>query len=142
MAKLTLQIVTQEKHMLTEIVDLVGVPAVGGELTILPHHLSLFTKLGTGEVKYQKGGKEISYVISGGFVDVSGGNTVMVLANSAIHSDEISIAKAQAAKERAENILREKHSSRESLLAEAELRRAILELNVARKKGYIKSKRV
>lgn len=140
MAKLTLQIVTQEKHMLTETVGYVSAPTPQGEITILPHHISLFTKLDTGEVHYKIGEREISYVISGGFMDVSGGKTVTILANSAIHSDEISVAKAEAAKERAENILREKHSQREAILAEAELRRSIMELNIARKKGHIKSR--
>ncbi|MFC1653459.1 ATP synthase F1 subunit epsilon [Patescibacteria group bacterium] len=138
-AKITLQVVTQEKHLLTEIVDSVSAPTVMGEVTVLPHHISMFTRLDAGEIKYVKAGKEISYVISGGFMDVSGGKTITVMADSAIHSDKINVAKAEAAKRRAEELLQDKQSQRELLLAEADLRRAIMELKVARKRGQIKS---
>ncbi|OGV93450.1 ATP synthase F1 subunit epsilon [Microgenomates group bacterium RIFCSPLOWO2_01_FULL_47_10] len=132
--KLTLQIITQESHLLTDIVDSVTAPTVMGEITILPHHISLFTRLDAGEVRYTKAGKEIDYVVSGGFMEVSGGNTVTILADSAIHADEINIAKAEAAKQRAESLLKEKTSQRDLLLAEADLRRAMMEIKVAKKR--------
>ena len=132
--KLTLQVITQEQHLLTDIVDAVTAPTVSGEVTILPHHISLFTKLQAGEVRYQKTGKEMSYVVSGGFMEVSGGKTVTILADSAINSEKINVAKAEAAKKRAEELLKEKTSTRDLILAEADLRRAIMELKVARKK--------
>lgn len=136
-AKLTLQVITQEEHLLTEIVDAVTAPAIEGEVTILPHHISLFTKLEAGELVYQKAGHKISYVVSGGFMEVAGGNTVTILADSAINSERINIAKAEEAKKRAEELLKEKTSQRELLLAEADLRRAIMELKVARKKKSV-----
>ena len=75
-------------------------------------------------------------------MDVSGGKTVTIIANSAIHSDKISLAKAEAARDRAENILREKHSQREALLAEAELRRAIMEIGDKTKSTNKKIQRI
>lgn len=133
-AKLTLQVITQEEHLLTDIVDQVSAPTVAGEVTILPHHISLFTKLTAGEIRYLKAGHEVSYVVSGGFMEVSGGKTVTILADSAINSEKINVAKAEAAKKRAEELLKEKTGQRELLLAEADLRRALMELKVARKK--------
>jgi F-type H+-transporting ATPase subunit epsilon len=133
MAQLNLEIVTQEKHLLSIRCDAVTVPTVMGEVTILPHHLSLFTKLDAGELKYQRAGEAIGFVISGGFMDVSGGKTVTILADSAIRSDKIDMAKAEAAKKRAEGLIAEKQSRRDLLMAEADLRRAIMELKVARK---------
>lgn len=133
-AKLTLQVITQEEHLLTDIVEQVSAPTVAGEVTILPHHISLFTKLAAGEIRYFKAGREVSYVVSGGFMEVSGGKTVTILADSAINSEKINVAKAEAAKKRAEELLKEKTGQRELLLAEADLRRALMELKVARKK--------
>lgn len=132
--KINLEIITQEKHLLSEVVDMVSAPTASGEVTILPHHISLFTKLDAGEIRYQKAGKEVSFVVSGGFMEVSGGNKITVLADSAISSSEINIAKAEAAKKRAEELLKEKTSTRDMLLAEAELRRALMEIKVARKR--------
>lgn len=133
MAELTLEIVTQEQELLKETVDSVSAPAVLGEVTILPHHLPLFTKLDAGEVKYDKSGHKTGFVISGGFMDVSGGNKVVILADSAIRSDQINITKAEEAMRKAEQMLKEKQSKRDLMIAEAELRRAIMELKVARR---------
>lgn len=134
MAQLRLEIVTQEKELLNELVDYVSAPTVMGEVTVLPHHLSLFTKLEPGEVKYSKGGKLTSFVVSGGFMDVSGGKMVVVMADSAVRSDLINVAKAEEAKRKAEQLLKEKTSKQSLLMAEAELRKAIMELKVARKR--------
>lgn len=131
--QLQLEIVTQERHMLSVKCDAVSAPTVVGVVTILPHHLSLFTKLDAGELKYQRAGETIGLVISGGFMDVSGGHTVTILADSAIRSDRINIAKAEAAKKRAEKLLTEKRSRRDMLIVEADLRRAVMELRVAKK---------
>lgn len=134
MDQLTFEIVTQEEHLLTETVDAVSAPTVMGEVTILPHHLSLFTKLDAGEVKYQKAGRTINYVISGGFMDVSGGKSVTILADSAIRADNINVAKAEEAKKRAETLIRDAASKRDLLIAESQLRRSLMELKVARKR--------
>lgn len=133
MADLKLEIITQEKELLRDTVESISAPTQMGEVTILPHHLSLFTKLEPGEVKFTKSGKATSFVISGGFMDVSKGELVVILADSAIRSDQINIAKAEEAKKRAESMLKEQQSKRDFMLAEAELRRAIMELKVARK---------
>ncbi|OGV91876.1 ATP synthase F1 subunit epsilon [Microgenomates group bacterium RIFCSPLOWO2_01_FULL_46_13] len=134
MDQLILDIVTQEKHLLTETVDFVSAPTVLGEVTILPHHLSLFTKLDAGEIKYHKAGKLTSFVISGGFMDVSGGKKVVVLADSAIRSDLVTEAQAQEAIVRAKQTMKEKRSQQEFLQAEAQLRRSLMELRVARRR--------
>lgn len=132
--KLNLEIITQESHLLNDSVDSVSVPTVLGEVTILPHHLSLFTKLEIGELTYKKAGDETRYVIAGGFMDVSGGKKVTILADAAIRSDKVNLAQAQAAKERAEKLMAEKTSDRDFALAEAQLKKSLLELKVARRR--------
>jgi F-type H+-transporting ATPase subunit epsilon len=105
---------------------------------ILPHHAPVLTSLKTGVLRVRHGGQEQVFAISGGFMEVQP-DLVTVLADSAEASDEIDVARAEAARRRAEESL--KNAPRESaahLEAEAALRRSNLRLNVARRRrsGY------
>ncbi|HEX7042744.1 MAG TPA: F0F1 ATP synthase subunit epsilon [Patescibacteria group bacterium] len=134
---LHIKVVTPEKEILSEEVDEVVVPTVGGELTILPEHVALLTQLAPGELQIKKGHKTDHLVIVGGFLEV-GNDTVSVLADYAAMGKDISEAKAQQAKEKAEKAMKERKSDIDFAMAEAEFRRAILELKVAkRQKGQI-----
>ena len=72
------------------------------------------------------------FAITGGFLEISS-NKVSILADHAIHADNIEIAKAEQAKERAEKAMKDKASDKDYAVANAELRKALLELKVARK---------
>ena len=134
---LHLTVVTPEKQLLSEEVDEVIVPTTSGELTILPEHAALLTQLTPGELTIKKGSKTDHLVVVGGFLEVSK-NSVSILADYAIHGKDISEAVAQQAKDRAEKAMKEKRSDVDFATAEAEFRRAILELKVAkRQKGTI-----
>ena len=128
-----LTIITQEKELLKEEVSQVTVPTTTGEITVLPNHIPLFTQLQVGELTYKKDGKSITVVISGGFMDVAPNNTITVLTDSAIEERNISVAKAEEAKKKAEADMGQKLDKRKFLMAEASLRRAMLELKVAKK---------
>ncbi len=130
---ITLTIITQEKELLKEEVSQVIVPTTTGEITVLPNHIPLFTQLQVGELTYKKDGKSITVVISGGFMDVAPNNTITVLTDSAIEERNISVAKAEEAKKKAEADMGQKLDKRKFLMAEASLRRAMLELKVAKK---------
>ena len=67
-------------------------------------------------------------------MDVAPGNKVTILADSAIRADDINLAKAEAARKKAEEALSNKQSEVEFKQAEASLRKAILELKVARRR--------
>lgn len=128
---LVLKVVSQERSLLTEEVESVTVTTVEGEITILPGHIPLFTKLGTGELRYTQNKKVSSIVVSRGFLTVAPNNEVTVMADTAIHDREISAEKAEAAVKKAHETLRMSANQRERLLAEAELRRALLEIKIA-----------
>lgn len=133
---LHIKVVTPEKEILSEEVDEVVIPTVGGELTILPEHVALLTQLAPGELQIKKGSKTEHLVVVGGFLEV-GNNTVTVLADYAVVGINISEVQAQQAKERAEKAMKEKKSDVDFAAAEAEFRRAILELKVAKRaKGH------
>ncbi len=134
MVTLHLDIITPEKTVYSDEIDTVVVPGVEGELGILPQHTPLFTQIKPGEIKIKKGREEIYLAITGGFLDVGSQNKVTILADYAVRSEEIEIERAEEAKKRAEEVMREKKSEQEFLVAEAELRKTLLELKVARRR--------
>nr|MBP9781700.1 ATP synthase F1 subunit epsilon [Candidatus Woesebacteria bacterium] len=96
-SKLKLRVVSQEAELLDALVDSVTVPGTEGELTILPYHIPLFTKIDVGELIYRSGGQQSSIVVSNGFLNVAPDNNVVVLVDSALHSRDISVQKAEQA---------------------------------------------
>ena len=128
-----MQIITPDATILNEPADEIRVPTVTGEITILPHHENLLTELVHGElaVKTKKGENYIA--VTGGFCEVQN-DQVAILSDYAVPSENISVEKALEARRQAEEVLkrsRESVSERDFALAEANLRRAILEIDVA-----------
>jgi len=134
MKNITLNIITQEKELLKMDVELVSVPTVTGEITVLPNHIPLFTKLQTGELKYKKDGQYASVVILNGFLDVSPDSVVTVLTDTATLERDITVAQAEEARKKAEEAMKTKLDRRQTMIAEASLKKALLELNLARKR--------
>jgi len=130
MATIKLDIVTAEKVVYSGEVELVMAPGHEGELGILPHHAPLMTTLSAGELVARKGTEEYVMVISGGFLEVLP-DRIIVLADAAERADEIDIARAEAAKKRAQEQLAHSTTQVESATAEAALRRAIARIEVA-----------
>ena len=133
MSSIRLDIVTAERVVYSEEVDVIVAPGVQGELGILPHHAPLMTTLQPGELLVRKGGEELSMAISGGFLEVRP-DRVIVLADAAERAEEIDIARAEAAKRRAQERLREHAPGVDVVQAEAALRRAIARLGVVEKR--------
>lgn len=131
MSTITLQIISQEKHLATLEVDQVSVPTTTGVVTILPNHIPLFTKMVDGVVVSKIKDKTEEFAILGGFMDVGPDSKVTILADAAIKADDINAAKAEEAKRLAEEAMKNKTSEIEFKEAEASLRKALLELKVA-----------
>lgn len=134
MATLHLEIISPERVVFTDEVDMVVAPGLEGELGILPHHTALFTQIKPGEIKIKKGREEIFLAITGGFLDVAPQSKVTILADYAVRAEDVEIARAEEAKKRAEQLMKEKKSDQEFVFAQAELRRALLELKVAHRR--------
>lgn len=134
MSTITLDIISQEKHLATLEVDQVTVPTTTGEVTILPHHIPLFTKMTDGIVTVKMGNKYQEFAILGGFMDVAPDSKVTILADAAIQADNINAAKAEEAKRRAEEAMKNKTSEIEFREAETSLRKALFELKVANRR--------
>ena len=134
MAGIRLDIVTAEREVYAEDVDVVIAPGVEGQLGILPHHAPLMTTLQAGELRVRKGGEEVSMAISGGFIEVRP-DKVVVLADTAERAEEIDVARAEEAKQRARERLSEKQViGADEARVEASLRRALIRLKVAEKR--------
>lgn len=131
MAKLQLKVVSQERELLDTSVDLITAPTVEGEITILPGHIPLVTRLNPGELRYGNERQNDSIVVSRGFLTVAADNQVTVMVDSAVEERSISLAEAEKAVKRAEEVIKLSENERERLKAEAELRWALLQLNIA-----------
>lgn len=128
-----LEIVTPEKIIFQGDVDEIYVNTADGAIGILPHHINLFTKLVPGELKLKISGREQYMAITSGFLEVYK-NKVTILADYAVHADEIDVNKAMEARRRAEEILKKRESrmtEQEFAAAEAAFKQAIAELKVA-----------
>ncbi|HEX9897249.1 MAG TPA: F0F1 ATP synthase subunit epsilon [Dehalococcoidales bacterium] len=127
-----LDVVTAERLVYSDEVDIVVAPGIEGELAILPHHAPLMTMLHPGELRARKGVDEYSLVITGGFLEVRP-DRVTVLADAAERAEEIDIARAEAAKKRAEERLTHRTTGVDIARAEAALQRSLARLKVAEK---------
>ena len=131
MSSLRIDIVTAERVVYSEDVDVIIAPGVEGQLGILPHHAPLMTILQAGELLVRRGGEEDTLAISGGFLEVRP-DRVIVLADTAERAEEIDIERAEAAKQRAEQRLVDRHAPvLDEARCQAALGRAIARLAVA-----------
>jgi F-type H+-transporting ATPase subunit epsilon len=129
--QLELEVVTPDRLVLSESVDIVMAIGSLGEFGILPNHVPFLTPLMAGELRYRKDNKLDYMVVTGGFVEVSQ-NKVTVLAEAAESAREIDLDRAKRAKERAEKRMAlAKSEAVDYIRAEAALRRALLRLKVA-----------
>lgn len=133
MSSIKLDVVTAEGAVFSDDVDMVVAPGTEGQLGILPHHTPLMTMLQPGELRVKKGGEESSLAITGGFLEVRP-DRVIVLADAAERAEEIDIARAEEAKRRAEERLKQPIAETDHARAEAALRRALTRLQVVEKR--------
>ncbi len=108
------------------------ITAIDGLMGILPGHEPLVTCLPTGELKYMTNGKWHFAAISEGFIEVLPEKAV-ILADSCELPEEIDIKRAEEARERAQEQLRQKQSIKEYYQTQAALNRAMNRLKVSQK---------
>lgn len=135
--QLQLEVITPERRLVSEAVESVTVPGLGGELGILPGHTPLISQLQTGVLTYSQGGTTFRLHVSGGFVEVSA-DRVSVLANVAERPEEIDAARARLAREHAERTLSSFSGTEEDFeRARAKLERSMVRLQLAAESSSI-----
>ena len=129
-----LEIITAERQVFSDEVDMVVAPGIDGQLGILPRHAPLMTMLKPGELTVRKAGEEDMYVaVSGGFMEVLG-NRVSILADACERSDEIDEERAQQAVQRAQERLASRSGDMELERVMASLRRAQVRVDLVRRR--------
>ena len=134
--KLTLQLVTPYKEVLSQEVDEVTAPGSMGELGILPGHTPLLTTMKIGELSYRDGNETFHVAVNWGYLEVEE-EKVNVLVETAEPADEIDLARAKAALGRAEEALKSLSSEdKQYKVMEAALERALIRVQVAGKQVH------
>lgn len=128
------EIVSQDRTVFAGDVDIVVLPGSAGEMGILPKHAPVLTTLKFGIIKIRKGGREEVFTVAGGVAEVQP-DIVTVLADAAENVEEIDVARADAARVRAEEALSKgMPADTDTYLAmEAALRKSNLRLDAARR---------
>jgi F-type H+-transporting ATPase subunit epsilon len=132
-AKLQLDIVTAERLVTSEEVDVLVAPGEDGELAVLPHHAPLLTVLKPGEIRVLNDGEESDIAVSGGFMEVMP-DKVTILADTAERADEIDEERAEAALKKAQERIDSAPADMDLERAVASLRRSQARLKVARRR--------
>jgi F-type H+-transporting ATPase subunit epsilon len=114
------EIVSAEGAIFSGDAEMVFAPAKMGEIGIAPRHAPLLTDLKPGSVRVQTGDGEKVFYVTGGVLEVQP-HLVTVLADSALHADQLDEAEALAARERAREALEGKHGAIDLARAQAEL---------------------
>jgi F-type H+-transporting ATPase subunit epsilon len=128
--KLSLEIVTPDRPIVSELVDEVELPGSDGYFGVLPDHAPLIAKLQVGEMWYRIGDRKHFLAISFGFAEVLA-NQVTVLARIAERAEEIDVTRAEAAKLRAEERIATRQQDMDFERARVALMKSLVRLQVA-----------
>jgi len=121
------ELATPSRMLVSADVDEVVAPGVEGYFGVLPGHAALLTTLGSGEVSYRTGKAEQYLLVAGGFAEVQP-DRVIILAEVAEAPDEIDLARAERARQRAELRLSGRHPSGHEDEGEIDYNRALAAL--------------
>ena len=132
-----LEVITPEKIIFSDEIEELIAPTVNGEIAILPNHVNLLTQLDPGELTIKAKGKTHHLAVTGGFLQIAN-NQISLLSDYAVRSEEIDAKKAIEAQQRAEKKMKEERENmteQEFAIIQADFRRAIAELKVARRRN-------
>jgi F-type H+-transporting ATPase subunit epsilon len=127
-SKIKFKIVTPERTVFEDEIDQVTLPTQEGEITVLPEHIPLIAVLTPGELVAKKNDEEIAMAVSGGMIEVRK-NEITILADTAERAEEIDLARAEEARQKAEKLKDEKIRMDETEFAAVA---ALMERNLAR----------
>ncbi|MDQ3855581.1 MAG: F0F1 ATP synthase subunit epsilon [Chloroflexota bacterium] len=137
---LHLEVVTAERIVYADDVDMLVAPGAEGALGILPRHAPLMSVLNVGVLRIRRGTEESELAIGGGFMEVFN-DRVTVLADTAEQADEIDIARAEEAQQRAQQALSDRRRTENLGAIEVDLRRAQARLKIARRRRSVRGGR-
>src|SRR5204863_176299 len=127
-----LHIVSAERSLVNETVDEVEIPGAEGYFGVLPGHTPMLALLGAGELWYRQGSEKHYLSMAFGFAEVQP-EQVTILAQIAEHAHEIDLARAEAAKKRAEELLARATVDLDAERARVALLKSLIRIQVATK---------
>jgi F-type H+-transporting ATPase subunit epsilon len=127
-----LEVATPEGMIYSADIEMVTLPAVEGQMGVLPQHTRLMTVLTPGEMIVSRDGHDEFLAVGEGLVEITN-DRVSIATNMAIPADRIDEAAAEEARQRAATRLKEKLSSEEVASVNASLARALAQLRVKRR---------
>ena len=133
MTKMRFDIVTAERLVFSEEIDILVAPGYLGELSVLPNHAPLLTTLKPGEVRMVNGTNETYIAVSGGFLEVTTGK-VTILADTAERAEEIDFDRAEEALRRAQERVTSHKTDMDLERALSSVKRSQTRLMVARRR--------
>lgn len=130
-----LTIVSPDGPTFTGEVESVSLPTTMGEITVLPHHVPLIAVLAPGEARIKNATEAIFLSVSGGVIEVRSDNSVYVLAETAERAEHIDLARAETAKARAEELMkqRDRMDDEQFALVMAKMEKELARLRVGKK---------
>ena len=128
--KIQLQIVSADRSLVNETVDEVEIPGFDGYFGVLPGHTPLLAVLSVGELWYRQGQEKHYLSIAFGFAEVLP-DRVTILAQIAETAAEIDVARAEAARQRAEERIARPAADIDAERARTSLRKSLIRLQVA-----------
>jgi F-type H+-transporting ATPase subunit epsilon len=133
MSSIRVEIVSAEGEIFSGDAQMLFAPAQQGELGIAPRHAPLLTNLKPGEVRVQTSdGEEQFFYVTGGILEIQP-HLVTVLADSALHGDQLDEEAALAARDRAREVLEGRHTITDLAQAQSELVEAEARYRAAQK---------
>jgi F-type H+-transporting ATPase subunit epsilon len=129
MSTIHVDVVSAEQSIFSGEAKFVALPGEAGELGIYPRHTPLITRIKAGSVRIEKAdGSEEFVFVAGGILEVQPG-CVTVLSDTAIRGDDLDEAKANAARQAAEEAM--KNAKGELDLAKAQSELAVMAAQIA-----------
>lgn len=132
MATFNVKVVNYQEKVLEQEADYLLVRTTEGEMGILPNHSPFVAGLAIGEMMIRLNGKEKSYFVSGGFLEISN-NNVTILADEAIASEMIDLERARKEAEEAKAKLDKLQEDKDILMTEKNLNEALVKVRLAEK---------
>lgn len=129
MSKFKLKIITPHGIYQEVEIDQINLRTTAGQIGILAHHIPLASGVEISEMNYMIDGKKTYFAVAGGFIYVNEGETTLI-ANAIESQEEIDLRRAEEAKRRAEERLKNHNPDMDMIRAEAALKRAIMRINV------------
>ena len=129
------RIVTLEGLIYEGEIDKVTIPTTSGEITVLANHAPMVSVLKAGELAVHKSDHTVGMAVSGGIIEIRPDSEVYIMADTAERAEDIDLSRAEEAKKRAEQLLKEQEGAADIDFARIQvaIEKELARLDVGRK---------